>query len=302
MFKLRFNKFYTGLFSLLLISGCSDASTVVKVGSQSMTENEQTTIKTSTRNSHKVGEAVKKSTYGINITNVQKWEGNKNNVPKKDNVFLIIDAIIENTSGDRFMVSSSQDFKVIDDQGFSHSYYLGTPDINNVEEILLSGSKTKLQTIVQVPKDAKTYKIVYAPSWLSSPEEFFFDNLKAPILNKVTFTVTGKSGEEQIGKFTVDFSNFKPEYILGNDYKVQMKEYYPKFEVDSKGVPIKNTSNTEPSIPAFIFNIIKADQPTGDAYLSFVRSIDSQNFRADEINKNSRYVIKIMNAGDIEIK
>lgn len=85
-------------------------------------------------------------------------------------------------------------------------------------------------------------------------------------LNKMTFALTRKSTNEELGIITVDLYNPKDNYDLGNGYTVEVMGYFPDFEFADNGEP--TTKSRIPNNPAFVFNMISPEKPTGES--SFV--------------------------------
>jgi hypothetical protein len=78
--------------------------------------------------------------------------------------------------------------------------------------------------------------------------------------------------------------------LIKEGYKVQVMEYYPDFELDSEGKPVNKSQN--PVRPVFIFKILYPDNSKGEIYMGFVRMVDSEDYREDEINQHTRYAVR----------
>ena len=60
----------------------------------------------------------------------------------------------------------------------------------------------------------------------------------------------------------IDLLEPKPEYDLGNGYKVHIASYLPDFYFNKDGEPSTKTRN--PNNPAFVFQITAPDKPKGE--------------------------------------
>lgn len=92
--------------------------------------------------------------------------------------------------------------------------------------------------------------------------DFRLNELKA-----MTFSLTNKETGASLGDVTIDLRNPKKEYVIDEQTKVILVNYFPDFTgFNDKGEP--QTATPNPNNPAFIFNMITPDTPEGE--ISFV--------------------------------
>ncbi|MED3660594.1 cytochrome c biogenesis protein ResB [Ureibacillus sp. FSL K6-8385] len=82
----------------------------------------------------------------------------------------------------------------------------------------------------------------------------------------MTFGLTNKQSGESLGTLTIDLTNPEKEYVLGENTKVEILNYYPDFSGLKDGIP--QTASQYPNNPAFVFKMITPDKPEGE--ISFV--------------------------------
>ena len=85
-------------------------------------------------------------------------------------------------------------------------------------------------------------------------------------LSKMTFALSHKETAQEFGTLTIDLNEPKTEYILTDDYYVEMLSYFPDFEFNKDGEP--STKSKIPNNPGFIFKMYTPDTPEGE--ISFV--------------------------------
>lgn len=128
-----------------------------------------------------------------------------------------------------------------------------------------------------------------------------FDFALTPRLVSVSPMLRNKQSGQSYGPFTIKMKNPGVEYEAG-PYKLVLKEYFPDFSLDEKGMPI--TVTNEPNAPAFVFSITGPGLPAeGVPYLYFPREADKAQFRQDEINGAVSQVwdISVNSMEDVEI-
>jgi cytochrome c biogenesis protein len=85
-------------------------------------------------------------------------------------------------------------------------------------------------------------------------------------LNTMSFSLTNKNTNKAISDLTIDLSDPKTKYDLGNGYKVEILNYFPDFEFAENGEPA--TKSRVPNNPAFVFRMVTPEKPKGET--SFV--------------------------------
>lgn len=82
-----------------------------------------------------------------------------------------------------------------------------------------------------------------------------FQSSMIPELTGISLKVVEKKTNQELGKFTVNLFDMKPDHLYVIDDKVEIKisEYYPDFALDANNQPI--TQSQEPNNPAFIFDV-----------------------------------------------
>jgi len=85
-------------------------------------------------------------------------------------------------------------------------------------------------------------------------------------LKTMTFELTHKESGKSLGSLTIDLTDPDKEYVLGENTKVEILNYYPDFSGMKDGVP--QTASQYPNNPAFVFKMTTPDKPKGE--ISFV--------------------------------
>lgn len=86
-------------------------------------------------------------------------------------------------------------------------------------------------------------------------------------LKEMSFELTNKETGVSLGEVAIDLRNPKKEYIIDENTKVELMEFYPDFSgFNNEGAP--QTLSPNPNNPAFIFNMITPEHPDGE--ISFV--------------------------------
>lgn len=96
-------------------------------------------------------------------------------------------------------------------------------------------------------------------------------------LKTMIFDLTNKETGQSLGTVKIDLTNPEKEYVLGENTKVEIMQYYPDFSGMKDGVP--QTASQYPNNPAFVFKMITPDKPDGE--ISFV-SIGAPPIEAGE--------------------
>ncbi len=128
-----------------------------------------------------------------------------------------------------------------------------------------------------------------------------FDYEMKPVLLSVKAMLKNKLTGKAYGPFLIKMRNPQTVYEAG-PYRLQLKDYYPDFDINEQGQPV--TKSSEPNAPAFIFLITGPDLPQqGETYMYFPRQIDKQRFRQDDINgaTGSRFDITVGSMNDVEV-
>lgn len=114
----------------------------------------------------------------------------------------------------------------------------------------------------------------------------------------MTFSLVNKNTGQSFGDVTIDLTNPKKEYVLSDDVKVELKEYYPDFSgFDEKGEP--ETATPNPNNPAFIFVMKTPDNPKGE--ISFVAIQQTVEPNGDNQYKMEFKNVETRNASGITI-
>jgi len=83
--------------------------------------------------------------------------------------------------------------------------------------------------------------------------------------NAMSFHLTNKETEENIGQLTVDLYNPQETYELKDGYKVDLISYFPDFYLNDDGNP--DTKTRVPNNPAFVFKMFSPEHPKGEVAL-----------------------------------
>lgn len=130
---------------------------------------------------------------------------------------------------------------------------------------------------------------------------FQFDYALTPRLLAVSPMLRNKQTGEAYGPFTIKMKNPASEYKAG-PYTLALKDYFPDFSLNDKGVPV--TVTNQPNAPAFVFTITGPGLPAaGEAFLYFPREVDKEKFSQDLINGEvgKAWEISVNSMDDVQI-
>ncbi|WP_066151627.1 cytochrome c biogenesis protein ResB [Halalkalibacter krulwichiae] len=85
-------------------------------------------------------------------------------------------------------------------------------------------------------------------------------------LNTMSFTLENKETGETFGRLDIDLFNPDSVYDLGEGYRVEIRDYFPDYFLNSSNVP--STRSQIPDNPVFIFDMYTPETPEGE--VSFV--------------------------------
>lgn len=127
------------------------------------------------------------------------------------------------------------------------------------EEDALAGNTDNLEKImdysIQVNKPLKY------DGFALYQMDFRLDELKT-----MNFNLTNKESGESLGEISIDLDNPEKEYVINDTTTVKLMKYYADFTEFVDGEP--QSASAIPNNPAFIFNMITPEVPTGET--SFV--------------------------------
>jgi cytochrome c biogenesis protein len=110
-----------------------------------------------------------------------------------------------------------------------------------------------------------------------------FDFRQTLQIRAVKVSLTDKINNQSFGPFELNTIKPSENYEVG-PYVLTLKDYYPEFALNDKGVPFTNSKS--PLAPAFIFVIngpgLSAD---GEVFIYFPREVDKINFSQDKLNE-----------------
>jgi cytochrome c biogenesis protein len=139
-----------------------------------------------------------------------------------------------------------------------------------------SGDKPVLKQIhqqnIEVNKPLK-YKDLLA---------YQFDFRQTIQIRAVNVSLTDKVNHQTYGPFKLNTITPDETYVEG-PYVLTLRDYYPEFALNDKGVPITNSKS--PLAPAFIFVIQGPGlAEDGEVFIYFPRDVDKQRFSQDKLN------------------
>ncbi len=109
-----------------------------------------------------------------------------------------------------------------------------------------------------------------------------FDFRETIQIRSVNVSLTNKKTQTSYGPFILNTNSPKESYAVG-PYVLSLKDYYPEFALNDKGIPFTNSRT--PLAPAFVFLIQGPDlAEEGEVYIYFPRDIDKQRFSQDKLN------------------
>lgn len=92
----------------------------------------------------------------------------------------------------------------------------------------------------------------------------------------LTFKIyeTDDPDEESLGSFTIDLTNPESEYVLENEFKVVVDQYYPDYVLNDDGIPTSETNN--PKNPAFVLSVYPPGSDSAEvSFIGIGRNIDA---------------------------
>ncbi|MEX2416169.1 MAG: cytochrome c biogenesis protein ResB [Paenibacillaceae bacterium] len=110
-----------------------------------------------------------------------------------------------------------------------------------------------------------------------------FDFRETIQIRTVNVSITNKKSNESFGPFELNTISPKETYVV-DPYVLTLKDYYPEFALNDKGMPFTNSKS--PLAPAFIFLIQGPDlAEEGEVFIYFPRNVDKQRFSQDKLNE-----------------
>lgn len=86
--------------------------------------------------------------------------------------------------------------------------------------------------------------------------------------SEFTFTVTDRESGDILGEVVIDLADPERFYELSQGVQVELREYYPDFELDQNNKP--TTASPIPNNPSFIFIVTSPEQPAGERVWIFL--------------------------------
>ncbi|MEI4830440.1 cytochrome c biogenesis protein ResB [Bacillus sp. FJAT-53711] len=123
----------------------------------------------------------------------------------------------------------------------------------------IAGQKPKLEKV-------KEYSIRVNEPLKFDDYALYQVDFKEGEFSKMSFNLQKKDSGQKWGPITVDLTNPKEKYDLGNGYSLHLLSYFPDFYFDESGKP--NTKTKIPNNPAFVFKMFTPETPKGE--VSFV--------------------------------
>ncbi|MEX1030965.1 MAG: cytochrome c biogenesis protein ResB [Paenibacillaceae bacterium] len=109
-----------------------------------------------------------------------------------------------------------------------------------------------------------------------------FDFRQTIQIRAVNVSLTDKMSNQTYGPFELNTITPDETYVEG-PYVLTLKDYYPEFALNDKGVPFTNSKS--PLAPAFIFVIQGPGlAEDGEVFIYFPRDVDKQRFSQDKLN------------------
>lgn len=128
-----------------------------------------------------------------------------------------------------------------------------------------------------------------------------FDFRQTIQIRAVKVSITNKLNNESYGP--IELNTIKPsEHYEAGPYTLTLKDYYPEFALNDKGVPFTNSKS--PLAPAFIFVIEGPDlSKDGEVFIYFPRDVDKMNFSQDRLNEGiaNKIDIGVSSMDDVSI-
>ncbi|MFC0559811.1 cytochrome c biogenesis protein ResB [Halalkalibacter alkalisediminis] len=111
-------------------------------------------------------------------------------------------------------------------------------------------------------------------------------------LNTMSFTLENKATGETTGRIDVNLFNPERIYDLGEGYRIEIREYFPDYFLNSSNVP--STRSQIPDNPVFIFDMYTPETPEGE--VSFVgiqtnlEPMGENNYKMTFIDVDTKHV------------
>ncbi|WP_335869769.1 cytochrome c biogenesis protein ResB [Bacillus sp. 2205SS5-2] len=93
----------------------------------------------------------------------------------------------------------------------------------------------------------------------------------------MSFSLSKKDTEENMGTITIDLFSPEDEYLLENGNKIELMGYFPDFSgLNDEGEP--ETASSLPNNPAFLFKMFTPEHPEGEvSFVGIMQNVDSGN-------------------------
>ncbi|GAW28948.1 DUF4352 domain-containing protein [Carboxydocella sp. ULO1] len=158
-----------------LLSGCGQTITPEKVEQQpgnAQNQSTQAPIKNEPKY-FKVGEKVKMGDLAITVNSVKKSNGTQLFKPESGNIFIIIDAAIENLGNESAALSSLMMFKLADSEGYSYNQTILDNVKGSLDGEVGPGRKMRGEIVYEVPKKAQGLEFIFEPNLLGFGQAIF---------------------------------------------------------------------------------------------------------------------------------
>ena len=124
-----------------------------------------------------LGETAKAFDYALLVEKVTECK-RRYNAPKKGNIFLGVEATVENLADKQFHATPSH-AKIVDSQNLAHNS-LNFASVTGCDPLfkftqLAKGEKAKGWLVFEIPKDATNLKLSYNPTLIGTPQTLKFD-------------------------------------------------------------------------------------------------------------------------------
>jgi len=126
---------------------------------------------------YKLGETGKAFDYSLLVEKVTECK-RRFSVPKKGNIFIGVEATVENISQKQFHASPTH-AKIVDGQNLTYNSlgYASTTGCDPLFKFtqLANGEKVKGWLVFEIPKDSTNLKMSYNPTIIGTPQTLKFD-------------------------------------------------------------------------------------------------------------------------------
>lgn len=144
--------------ALLLAAGCGEVNTPQLATSETKAPSEAKT------QVFHIGDRVVIGDLAITVNGTRKPKPTDFLKPKEGNIWIAVDATIENLGSQPTTISSLAMFKLADADGYNYGVTIGPDSKAQLDGELGAGRKMRGEVVFEIPKDATGLQLIFTPS------------------------------------------------------------------------------------------------------------------------------------------